>query len=72
MLLSTQPDGGPDVASGAIDVCDYDASWGGGPTEWRCVAALASAFDGQFALPDRPGLGWVLDRAFNECHRVDR
>ncbi len=31
------------MAAGAIDVCNYDASWGGGPTEWRRVAALASA-----------------------------
>ena len=28
--------------------------------------------DGQFPLPDRPGLGWVLDEAFIEKHRVDR
>ncbi|MEO5885053.1 MAG: mandelate racemase/muconate lactonizing enzyme family protein [Candidatus Limnocylindrales bacterium] len=35
------------MASGAIDVCNYDASWGGGPTEWRRIAALASAFDVQ-------------------------
>jgi L-alanine-DL-glutamate epimerase-like enolase superfamily enzyme len=108
------------MAAGAIDVCNYDASWGGGPTEWRRIAALASAFDvqlghheeaqvgshllasqphgtyveafspardpifwqmienrpalvdGQFALPERPGLGWVLDEAFIEKHRVDR
>ncbi len=108
------------MAAGAIDVCNYDASWGGGPTEWRRVAALASAFDvqlghheeaqvaahllasqphgtfveafspardpifwqmienrpslvdGQFPLPDRPGLGWVLDEAFIERYRVDR
>jgi D-galactarolactone cycloisomerase len=33
------------MAAGAIDVCNYDASWGGGPTEWRRVAALAAAFD---------------------------
>ena len=33
------------MLNGAIDVCNYDASWGGGPTEWRRVAALASAFD---------------------------
>ena len=97
------------MAAGAIDVCNYDASWFGGPTEWRRIAALASAFDvqlghheeaqvashllasqphgtyveafapardpifwgmienrpalvdGHFPLPDRPGLGWVLD-----------
>jgi D-galactarolactone cycloisomerase len=30
---------------GALDVCNFDASWGGGPTEWRRVAAMALAFD---------------------------
>ncbi len=29
----------------AIDICNFDASWGAGPTEWRRVAALASCFD---------------------------
>lgn len=33
--------------NGAVDVCNFDASWGGGPTEWRRVAALASAFEVQ-------------------------
>jgi D-galactarolactone cycloisomerase len=32
------------IAGGAIDVCNFDASWGGGPTEWRRVAALAGVF----------------------------
>ena len=27
------------MMSGAIDVCNFDASWSGGPTEWRRVAA---------------------------------
>ena len=35
------------MVNGAIDVCNFDASWGGGPTEWRRVAALAMAFDVQ-------------------------
>lgn len=108
------------MAAGAIDVCNYDASWGGGPTEWRRIAALASSFDvqlghheeaqvashllasqphgtfveafspardpifwqmianrpglvdGQFPLPEGPGLGWVLDEAFIAKYRVDR
>lgn len=29
----------------AVDVCNFDASWSGGPTEWRRVAALAAAFE---------------------------
>ena len=27
--------------------------------------------DGQFALPDGPGLGWELDEDFIERYRVD-
>ena len=33
------------IASGAIDVSNYDASWGGGPTEWRRIAAIAYSYD---------------------------
>jgi D-galactarolactone cycloisomerase len=35
------------MAAGAIDVSNYDASWGGGPTEWRRIAAIAASFDVQ-------------------------
>ena len=34
------------MMSGAIDVCNFDASWGGGPTEWRRVAALRGLLRG--------------------------
>lgn len=33
--------------NGAVDVSNFDASWSGGPTEWRRVASLAAAFDVQ-------------------------
>ncbi|MCY7417374.1 MAG: mandelate racemase/muconate lactonizing enzyme family protein, partial [Chloroflexi bacterium] len=29
------------IEGGSIDVSNFDASWGGGPTEWRRVAAIA-------------------------------
>jgi D-galactarolactone cycloisomerase len=35
------------IQGGAIDVSNYDASWGGGPTEWRRITALAYAHDVQ-------------------------
>ena len=41
------------MMSGAIDVCNFDASWSGGPTEWRRVAALASCFNVEMAPPRR-------------------
>jgi L-alanine-DL-glutamate epimerase-like enolase superfamily enzyme len=33
------------MVDGAIDVCNFDASWSGGPSEWRRVAAMAAIFD---------------------------
>jgi D-galactarolactone cycloisomerase len=35
------------MVNGSIDVSNFDASWGGGPTEWRRVAAIALAFEVQ-------------------------
>lgn len=100
------------MAQGSIDVSNFDASWGGGPTEWRRVSAMAEAFgvelghheeahlsihllgstprgtyvevfheerdpiywqllenradarNGYVPLPEKSGLGWVLDPAF--------
>ncbi|MGD9827983.1 MAG: mandelate racemase/muconate lactonizing enzyme family protein [Hyphomicrobiaceae bacterium] len=37
------------MIDGAIDVCNFDSSWGSGPTEWRRVAAVAHAFGVQMA-----------------------
>ncbi len=42
------------MMAGAIDVCNFDASWGGGPTEWRRVAALADAFGVEMAHHEEP------------------
>jgi D-galactarolactone cycloisomerase len=32
------------MTEGSIDVCNFDASWGGGPTIWRRAAAMGAAF----------------------------
>lgn len=42
--------------NGAVDVSNFDASWGGGPTEWRRVAAMAAAFDVQLGHHEEPQL----------------
>ena len=42
------------MMSGAIDVCNFDASWGGGPTEWRRVAALAASFAVEMGHHEEP------------------
>nr|WP_199566842.1 enolase C-terminal domain-like protein [Streptomyces triticagri] len=100
-------------------MCNFDASWSGGPTAWRRTAAIAASYDvlmghheepqvsthllagvphgtqaecfhpdrdpfwwtlvtnrsplqdGQFKLPEGPGLGWELDWDYIERHRLD-
>jgi D-arabinonate dehydratase len=48
------------MMAGAIDVCNFDASWGGGPTEWRRVAALAAAFTVEMAHHEEPQIATHL------------
>jgi D-galactarolactone cycloisomerase len=33
------------MAGGSMDVCNYDAVWGGGPTEWLRVSGIAHALN---------------------------
>jgi D-galactarolactone cycloisomerase len=42
------------MTSGSIDVSNFDASWGGGPTEWRRVAGMASLFGVEMAHHEEP------------------
>src|SRR6266850_1691364 len=42
------------MMDGAIDYCNFDASLGGGPTEWRRVAGMASAFGVTMAHHEEP------------------
>jgi D-galactarolactone cycloisomerase len=38
----------------AIDVCNFDSSWSGGPTIWRKVAGMASAFGIEMGHHEEP------------------
>jgi len=42
------------MEAGAIDVCNFDASWSGGPTAWRRAAAIATSYDVQMAHHEEP------------------
>jgi L-alanine-DL-glutamate epimerase-like enolase superfamily enzyme len=42
------------MQAGAIDICNFDASWSGGPTEWRRVAAMALSFEVEMAHHEEP------------------
>lgn len=65
------------MVEGAIDVCNFDASWGGGPTEWRRVAGMASAFGVTMAHHEEPQisahlLGSIPHSACLEVFHPDR
>lgn len=65
------------IADGAIDVCNFDASWAGGPTQWRRVAALAYAYDVQMGHHEEPQIAAHLLSAvphgtYLECFHPDR
>jgi D-galactarolactone cycloisomerase len=65
------------MVAGAIDVCNFDASWSGGPTEWRRVAAMAHVFDVMMAHHEEPQvsshlLASIPHGGYAECFHPDR
>jgi D-arabinonate dehydratase len=61
----------------AIDVCNLDASWGGGPTVWLRVAHMAACFGVQMGHHGEPVVGSHLLAAvengtYVETHHPDR
>ena len=65
------------MVAGSIDVCNFDASWSGGPTEWRRAAAMARAFDVRMGHHEEPQisshlLASIPHGTFAECFDPDR
>jgi D-galactarolactone cycloisomerase len=65
------------IVDGAIDVCNFDASWSGGPSVWRKVAGLAHAFGVEMGHHEEPQvaahlLASVPHGTFVECFDEDR
>lgn len=65
------------MEAGAIDVCNVDASWSGGPTAWRRTAAIATAYDVEMGHHEEPQVslhlvGSVEHGTFAECFHPDR
>lgn len=42
------------IAAGAVDACNADASWIGGPSEWRRIAAVAAVHEVEMAHHEEP------------------
>lgn len=65
------------MEAGSVDVCNFDASWSGGPTAWRRVAAIASSYDVQMGHHEEPQvsthlLASVPHGTYAECFHPDR
>ena len=48
------------MVESAIDFCNFDGSWSGGPTEWRRVAAMALTFDVKMCHHEEAHIGGHL------------
>lgn len=65
------------MESAAIDVCNFDASWSGGPTAWRRVAAMATTYSVQMGHHEEPQVAAHLlasqaHGTYAECFHPDR
>ncbi len=65
------------MTSGAIDVCNFDSSWSGGPTEWRRTAAIAHSHGIDMAHHEEPQvashlLASVSNGTVAECFHPNR
>jgi D-galactarolactone cycloisomerase len=65
------------MTGGAIDVCNFDSSWSGGPTEWRRVAAIAHSCGVAMGHHEEPQvaahlLGSIPHGTLVECFHPDR
>jgi L-alanine-DL-glutamate epimerase-like enolase superfamily enzyme len=61
----------------AIDVCNFDASWSGGPSAWLRVAAIAHSFSVQMGHHEEPQVATHLlasqpHGTYAECFHHDR
>jgi D-galactarolactone cycloisomerase len=65
------------MEAGSIDVCNFDASWSGGPTAWLRTAAVATTYSVQMAHHEEPQVSTHLIASqshgtYAECFHPDR
>jgi L-alanine-DL-glutamate epimerase-like enolase superfamily enzyme len=65
------------MAGGSVDVCNFDSSWSGGPTEWRRAAAAALTLGVAMAHHEEPQvaahlLASIPHGTYVECFHPDR
>jgi D-galactarolactone cycloisomerase len=62
---------------GAVDYCNFDSSWSGGPTSWRRAAAIASSYGVALGHHEEPHISTHLLASqvlggYAECFHPDR
>jgi L-alanine-DL-glutamate epimerase-like enolase superfamily enzyme len=65
------------IVEGAVDYCNFDSSWGGGPSIWRRVASLCAAFGVKMAHHEEAQisahlLASIAYGTYVECFHHDR
>ncbi len=65
------------IVEGSIDLCNFDSSWGGGPSIWRRVAAICAVFGVKMAHHEEAQvsahlLASVAHGTYVECFHRDR
>ncbi len=65
------------IEGGSIDFCNFDSSWGGGPTVWRRVAAMCQMYGVKMAHHEEAQisahlLGSIAHGMYVECFHKDR
>ncbi|HXW80513.1 MAG TPA: mandelate racemase/muconate lactonizing enzyme family protein [Acidimicrobiales bacterium] len=65
------------MEAAAIDICNFDASWSGGPTQWRRAAAVALTYDVRMGHHEEPQVSSHLIASqphgtVAECFHPDR
>jgi L-alanine-DL-glutamate epimerase-like enolase superfamily enzyme len=65
------------MEQGAIDYCNFDSSWSGGPTSWRRAAAIATSYGVAIGHHEEPQIATHLlasqaHGGYAECFHPDR
>ena len=65
------------IAGGSVDICNFDASWGGGPSIWRKAAEVAYAYGVKMAHHEEAQvaahlLASIPHGTYVECFHKDR
>lgn len=65
------------MEAGAIDICNFDASWSGGPTSWLRASAIAQSFSVEMGHHEEPQISSHLlasqpHGTYSECFHPDR